>query len=662
MKLGHTIHALSAFPHDPLVTKALHLFKKRLEARTEITVQHGNLDDPDQSIPKTNLALIAGISGPELAAILKSAGMKPNKHPEGFTLLITKTTPAIRRLLPCAPNNIAVVAGGGPRGVLYGIGKLLRLTIFTKNSVLWTPVSLTETPATTERCTYLATHFNNWYERAPEKEIVEYVEELALWGFNAIGTWFDANWYSADFDQQPDSPGMNMVSRVSTINQTARAVGMAVHLVGIANEGFQHQPPKRLRADILGKRGGFYPYSQICPSQPGGLDMILRNRRRILKLLGPIDVYHHWPYDQGGCGCDQCSDTNHAWGKTFLKIGPDIARIVREVNPGAKFIISTWYMDKNELKMVYDLCKNGESWFDGVIMQTENAKSALIPHPYSKAVFPEISMFDCYFTAYGSNGANPAIRRFVQNAREIVALNYGAMLYSEGMYEDVNKATWATILWNPIRTAEDIADEYSGYYFGADLKKTGRKLLLALEETWGAVKLSKSLPETTEAIFSALDAMKHKIPRTQESRLRWKALWHRAKIDNLMKRVGSDRDTGIYRDAIFLFQSAREADGSLKLRQITRNLLHRLEKRNRGIQALFSAYTSHLKEFHLQRTTVLLFRPDNVLGSRDYTILQAGLKKALKARNNESLNNAVRDAFKRWIWLNQGVSSEFLFL
>ena len=33
--------------------------------------------------------------------------------------------------------------------------------------------------ARTEHGVYFATHFGNWYDRAPDEEIVRYVEELA---------------------------------------------------------------------------------------------------------------------------------------------------------------------------------------------------------------------------------------------------------------------------------------------------------------------------------------------------------------------------------------------------------------------------------------------------------------------------------------------------
>ena len=48
---------------------------------------------------------------------------------------------------------------------------------------------------------YFATHFGNWYDYASERELREYVEELALWGCNQVRVWFDMHDFAcADVD------------------------------------------------------------------------------------------------------------------------------------------------------------------------------------------------------------------------------------------------------------------------------------------------------------------------------------------------------------------------------------------------------------------------------------------------------------------------------
>ena len=59
-------------------------------------------------------------------------------------------------------------------------------------------------------------------------------------------------------------------------------------------------------------------------------------------------------------------------------------------------------------------------------------------------------------------------------ARSMVEAGCGVSLYSEGMYEDVNKVVWARVLWDAGREAKSIVEEYSRYYFGASNQAAAR--------------------------------------------------------------------------------------------------------------------------------------------------------------------------------------------
>lgn len=52
-----------------------------------------------------------------------------------------------------------------------------------------------------------------------------------------------------------------------------------------------------------------------------------------------------WPYDQGGCGCARCQP----WGaRGFMRCVESVGTLAREKLPGAKIVLSTWYMDRKE--------------------------------------------------------------------------------------------------------------------------------------------------------------------------------------------------------------------------------------------------------------------------------------------------------------------------
>jgi hypothetical protein len=312
---------------------------------------------------------------------------------------------------------------------------------------------------------------NNYYETAPIEEIRLYIEEMGLWGFNTIWTWLDANWYAEGFRNDANSRGSRMSQRIREINAAAHRLGLTTGLIGIANEGFKRQPSAVLRADMSDKRGGFYPESQICPSRPGGTEMILRNRREILKAVGPIDAFIAWPYDQGGCGCELC----RPWPKTFMRLSESIATTVRELNPSAEMLVSTWYFKPEEMAYAERPMRAHATWLNGIVCSIDQMSSVSIPAEYKKVSFPEISMYGSLFTGYGASGANPMPKRFDMMTRMTATTGFGAALYSEGIFEDFNKFFWIRRLVNTGLSASEIEREYCRYYFNEENVERGPK-------------------------------------------------------------------------------------------------------------------------------------------------------------------------------------------
>lgn len=649
---------------DPLQGKAVQLFRDRLGQLAGISSRAVPL--PGEAAHALQVGegetaftvLVGSVAGsPRLRKVVESFSIAWPTQPESFLLHAGQGDPPGDSLWP-SNRPWAVVAGADAHGVLYGLGRLLRKLEFRGPGLSLPPCHEIQAPAIRDRGVYCATHFNNFYECAPLDKITHYIEEMALWGFNLLSFWFDMNWFPYGFWDDPDSRGMQMIRRLCTVAETARSCGMRVGTVGVANEGFRGQPPPELRADISGRRGGFYPDSQICPSQPGGWKMILDNRRQVLELLGPLDFYVHWPYDQGGCGCALCSDAEHRWGRTFLQLGPPIAQLVKQKNPYATFLVSTWLCDEEERRMVYDRCDQGADWFDGVMQETQHATERLLPPRYARFVFPEISMFDCFYTSYGCNGANPAPRRFVQEARRTVKAGAGVLLYSEGMYEDLNKVVWANVLWDPAREAQAIVEEYSRYYFGFPNQAPATDLILKLETTWGPARLAQTSPVQAQELWQAARSLQEHLPEPWWCRDRWQALHDRTEMDYWMVQIGPERE--LLRAARRLFEEASCTDDWIGLKGKMQAFCAQLRQRQDLMDQLFALHWRYLKHFHIEKTT-LLFLPDALVGSHNFQPLLERLERALTEENPEAGREEILKAFKRWLWGN-GLDLEFLFL
>lgn len=71
------------------------------------------------------------------------------------------------------------------------------------------------------RSVYFATHFNNFYQASPIDKIIEYMEELVLWGCNCISMWFDMHHFSA----MTDAKAKELLERMRIIYEAAKDMG-----------------------------------------------------------------------------------------------------------------------------------------------------------------------------------------------------------------------------------------------------------------------------------------------------------------------------------------------------------------------------------------------------------------------------------------------------
>ena len=154
-------------------------------------------------------------------------------------------------------------------------------------------------PVGTVRGIYLATHFSNFYEAAPPEEVERYVEDLALWGTNALIICFP-HWQFTGFD---DPAAQRAIGHLKRIMTSAKAAGMKVGLVETANGGFKLTPPSQRSTpvpDPLVRHGNFGV--NLCPDRPEAHATLLANWKRLLEEFSNpgLDFVKLWPYDEGG--------------------------------------------------------------------------------------------------------------------------------------------------------------------------------------------------------------------------------------------------------------------------------------------------------------------------------------------------------------------------
>lgn len=431
------------------------------------------------------------------------------------------------------------VAGGSPNGLLYGVGRFLRTSGYAGGfqPSTWRGTSK---PNGSVRGMYFASHFHNWYVQASDAEIARYMEDLALWGVNAVMVIFPFI-NLQDWNDPEAGPGMETVRKYA---RAARALGMQF-ATGLNNCMFIGAPANiragRL-ADPLGRRGNSgHP---ICPSLPEGHAYLMECAREFYTRLADVglDILVHWPYDEGGCSCDKCMP----WGSNaYLKLSRDLTALGRTYFPNLKTVLSTWMFDtppEGEWQGLSDALTKGEPWLDYILADAHEdfpryPLDVGVPGQRPLLNFPEISMWGN--SPWGGFGANPLPGRFQRLWDQVKQIVRGGFPYSEGIYEDMNKAIVAQFYWDPNRTARATLEEYIAYEFGAGVTADVLTLVDLLE--MAASNSYKKQTVDKEAVLRAhklAEAVNARLPDWAKRNWRWEILHLRAVLDR--ERFGGD--------------------------------------------------------------------------------------------------------------------------
>ena len=500
---------------------------------------------------------MSGFLGVFLAAAAVAA-------PDGLMSRYADRLPAGRSVRFCATADVSperyavadgmngeiVVSGATRRACVYGLGRLLREPDFRSASEPGMPL----------RGIYFATHFGNWYDRATDREIAEYVEDLALWGCNQVRVWFDMH----DFKGADDPRAVAQAAKLKRILLAAERCGLETSLVALANEGFADSP-QALRADWRAGRNGYrhelvgHYHVEICPSKPGGLERILADRASVLDLFAGVKLSNvsFFPYDQGGCTCAGCAP----WGVNgMFKILPGFSRLVKERFPGCRIDFGTWrfdaFGDLGEWKGLFARGEELRRFADEISVERVDEIVGGAPGGLPASAMSEISMDG--MLPWGGYGANPRPRRYERQVRGGQRRLAGFRPYSEGIYEDLNKVIFLALGWDSSRSADEAVKDYARLYFGSGAEEVAEAVVL-LEENLGhsssfvqdgksygvydAVKIDRSRPfvrrlsdrrpdlAKARRACDLLEGVDRILPSDRRTSWRWRILLLRARID-----------------------------------------------------------------------------------------------------------------------------------
>ena len=425
------------------------------------------------------------------------------------------------------------ITGADEAGLYFGIGKFLHSAKWSESDFVPAPSKGVITPDCPLRAMYFAVHLHNWYANAPREELEQYVEDLCLWGYNAIMLIVPV----IDLYSFTDEKARLSIEKSRAIFKLCKRLGMKVGLFICPNQGLRGAPEE------LNAEPNFDPTihrgnagRNVCIHKPGAMEYLQTVWQGMLEQFSDIglDYMVTWPYDEGGCGCERCLP----WGGNgYLKAVCALHDLAASIYPEIKTVVSTWTFDvpegQGEFEALYKRLQTDMGWVDYIMADAHGSypRYPLEHEPVKPVInFPEISMWGLF--PWGGYGANPLPVRFQQIWNSSKRIQNGGAPYSEGMYEDISKIQFAGYYWQKNRDWRDILGEYVNYEMSGAVVEDVLRVMELIERNHVLV-YAKEEPDLAAAaecgrLARAIDA---RLDARGKAAWRWRILYIRAIID-----------------------------------------------------------------------------------------------------------------------------------
>ena len=451
---------------SPRETKAVDMLvdevHKRTQIRLDVVAAWPDEGRPAIAVgPATSLKKFAG----KFAAELQE---EPPGKAEGFRIR--------------GDASGVVVVGNDERGVLFGIGYLLRQLQMTKGKIqLADDVDVATSPHYRLRGHQLGYRpKTNSYDAWDLAQWEQYYRDLAVFGANCIELIPPRSDDAADSPHFP-RPKIEMMEGMSRL---ANAYGLDVWI--------------------------WYPAMDRDYGNPETVEFALREWEVVYKRLPRIDVL----FVPGG-------DPGHTQPKHLMALLEKQTELLKKYHPKAQMWVSPQGFTQEWMEEFYDILETEPEWLTGIVFGPQVRASLpqlreAVPARYPIRHYPDIThsrqsqypVPDWDLAHAVTSGREPINPRPTQQAtifRLTQPYTIGFLTYSEGCNDDVNKAIWSGLGWNPDARVIDILRDYGRYFIDDAHADDFAQGLLGLERNWqGALATNDKVYETLER-FAAME-------------------------------------------------------------------------------------------------------------------------------------------------------------
>jgi len=382
-------------------------------------------------------------------------------------------------------GNAVTVTGADERGLLFGVGKLLRVMNFSRQSARLDPAraNLASSPKYSLRGHQLGYRpKTNSYDAWTVATWDQYIRDLAMFGTNAIEL------IPPRSDDLPDSPHFPLAPE-----------RMMIEMSRICDE---------YGLDVW----IWYPAMDRDYAESATVAAALEEWAHIYQILPRIDAI----FVPGG-------DPGHTAPKPLLAFLEKQKASLRRFHPNAQMWVSPQSFGEEWLEDFFSVVDQPHTatWLDGIVFGPQNRVPlpqlrARIPKRYPIRFYPDIThSLGCQFPVAdwdvafalteGRECINPRPVAQADILRTFSPLTIGFLTYSEGCNDDVNKFVWSALGWDPELPVEEALREFGRYFFASEYLEGFAQGLLSLEANWRGPLATNESVAVTLAQFQDLE-------------------------------------------------------------------------------------------------------------------------------------------------------------
>ena len=412
--------------------------------------------------------------------------------PEGFVIGVDVAKPK---------QPVVWVVGADARGVLFGVGKLLRVLKLTKGTAtLDSNTRLVTSPEYSIRGHQLGyrNRANSW-DAWDVRQFDQYIRELAIFGANCV----------ENIPFQDDSP-----------------------------DPLMRVPRKEMNVRM----------SEICQRYdqdywlwaPADFDLA-DAAKRAKALLDHEELYKACPRLDGIFVPGGDPGENHP--SLVLPFMKDLSVLLARYHPKAKVWLSLQGFRGDRAEYVYQfLDAEQPAWFGGLVCgpsspSIPSTRKRLDPR-YPIRSYPDITHnVRCQYpipwwdtalaVTLGREAINPRPVQYTEIHNATAPYTAGFLSYSDGVHDDVNKVVWNVLAWNSDTPTREILIEYARFFFAPEVAETAADGMLALERNWIGSLRDNGGVDATLALWNGLEKQRPAL----EGNWRWQMCLVRAAYD-----------------------------------------------------------------------------------------------------------------------------------